>query len=141
MALQLFDFRDISEIIPHLEQNKLHTSDLSDKIRFYKWSEGITNGYAGVELLGEVALLRSVVIAKENQKKGAGKKMVSAVLDELKKLGIKEVYLLTLSAEGFFSKLGFKTISKDQVPKVMMETEEFRTICPSSAICMVKELK
>lgn len=141
MSLQHVSYRNIAEIIPHLEQNQLHTSDLSEKIQFYKWSMNGITGYAGVEIKNKAALLRSVVIEKEKQKSGAGTRLVLAVLDELKKMGIAEVYLLTLTAEGFFKKIGFSTISKSQVPESISETEEFSTICPYNAVCMVKNLK
>jgi amino-acid N-acetyltransferase len=55
-------------------------------------------------------------------------------------LGVKELYLLTTTAEKFFPKLGFDSIDRDNVPTPIQATEEFSSICPSTAVCMVKKL-
>jgi amino-acid N-acetyltransferase len=55
--------------------------------------------------------------------------------------GVREGYLLTETAEGFFAKLGFQRIDRQAVPMAIQETEQFRTECSETAICMGKLLK
>ncbi len=54
---------------------------------------------------------------------------------------IKTLYLLTLTAEGFFSKLGFNNLDRKNVPETLQGTEEFRSLCPDTAVCMVKNIE
>jgi len=142
MALLQIDPSEKPDILTLLESQDLPVSDVSDQILFYKWMESDhVFGYAGTEVFGKTALLRSVVILPEKQKSGTGRKMITDLLDHLKKSGISEVYLLTTTAEGFFSKLGFSIINRSNAPEDIQATSEFKSVCPSSAIFMVKELK
>lgn len=142
MALLQIDPGEKPDILTLLESQDLPVSDVSDQIIFYKWIESDqVFGYAGTEISGNIALLRSVVILPEKQKSGTGRKMITDLLDHLKKSGISEVYLLTTTAEGFFSKLGFSIINRSNAPVDIQATSEFKSVCPSSAIFMVKKLK
>jgi len=62
--------------------------------------------------LGEI---RSLAVSKDFQGKGIGKKIVSSLLEEAKKIGLKEVLVLTYQKE-FFEKLGFREIPKESIP-------------------------
>jgi len=62
--------------------------------------------------LGEI---RSLAVSKNFQGKGIGKKIVSSLLEEAKKIGLKEVLVLTYQKE-FFEKLGFREIPKESIP-------------------------
>lgn len=142
MGLLQIDPSEKPDILTLLESQNLPVSDVSDQILFYKWmDENIVSGYAGTEVFGKTALLRSVVILPEKQKAGTGREMITDLLDHLKKSGISEVYLLTATAEGFFSKLGFSIINRSNAPEDIQATSEFKSVCPSSAIFMIKELK
>jgi amino-acid N-acetyltransferase len=63
------------------------------------------------------------------------------VLEHVSLKGVREGYLLTETAEGFFAKLGFQRIERQAVPIVIRETEQFRTECSETAICMGKLIK
>ena len=63
--------------------------------------------------LGEI---RSLAVKKEYQNKNVGKKLVENLLNEAKKLGLKEVLVLTYKKE-FFEKLGFIEIEKEAIPE------------------------
>ena len=62
--------------------------------------------------LGEI---RSLAVNKDYQNKGIGKKIVNFLLEEAKKIGLKEVLVLTYQKE-FFEKIGFREISKESIP-------------------------
>ncbi len=56
-------------------------------------------------------------------------------------LKIEALYLLTITAEGFFAKRGYHRVERDSAPSSVRETAEFKNLCPASAVCMVKYLK
>jgi len=62
--------------------------------------------------LGEI---RSLAVSKNFQGKGIGKKIIKTLLEEAKKIGLKEVLVLTYQKE-FFEKLGFREIPKESIP-------------------------
>ena len=62
--------------------------------------------------LGEI---RSLAVSKDYQKKGIGKEIINTLLEEAKKINLKEVLVLTYQKE-FFEKLGFREIPKESIP-------------------------
>src|SRR6266576_8389 len=64
----------------------------------------------------------------------------SAALELARRRGVRTVYLLTETAGRFFPKFGFAAITRAQVDSVVLESPEFTTACPKSALVMVKQL-
>jgi enamine deaminase RidA (YjgF/YER057c/UK114 family)/N-acetylglutamate synthase-like GNAT family acetyltransferase len=95
---------------------------------------------AGYERHGESALLRSVAVAAEARGRGLGRTLVAALLEELETQGAREVYLLTLAAAGFFTRLGFAPIARAEVPAAVLAAREFSVHCCDSARVMRRAL-
>jgi amino-acid N-acetyltransferase len=56
------------------------------------------------------------------------------------KLGIKNIFLLTETAEDYFLKKGYEFLPREQAPESIRQSSEFRHACPASAILMQKEI-
>jgi amino-acid N-acetyltransferase len=97
-------------------------------------------GSAALELYGSAALLRSVAVATRLRGRGLGAALTAAALDLARRRGVRTVYLLTETAGRFFPKFGFAAITRAQVDSVVLESPEFTTACPKSALVMVKQL-
>jgi amino-acid N-acetyltransferase len=97
-------------------------------------------GVAGMERYGDSGLLRSVAVAAEWRGSGLGRALVDRVLDEGHRAGVRDVYLLTTTAEQYFPRLGFACIARDQVPGKVQSSVEFTSACPASAVAMRKTL-
>lgn len=95
---------------------------------------------AGLEVRGDNALLRSVAVRADWQRHRLGHQLVQRVLDEAESRGIRSLYLLTTTAEGFFPRFGFDVIPRDRVPVEIANTLEFRSACPASATAMSRTL-
>jgi amino-acid N-acetyltransferase len=63
----------------------------------------------------DLAEIKCVAVAKLKQKKGVGKELVLACLQEAKALGAKKIFVLTYKPV-FFSKFGFKRVKTSQLP-------------------------
>lgn len=107
---------------PYVEEGIiLYRSDdeVANTIRSYTIAreDGRIVGFAALyiysPLLGEI---RSLVVGKGHQRKGIGKKIVSALLEEGHKYGLKRVLSLTFEKE-FFLGLGFQEVSKEEIPE------------------------
>jgi N-acetylglutamate synthase-like GNAT family acetyltransferase len=53
---------------------------------------------------------------------------------------ITQLILLTETAGEFFARQGYRVIERSSAPEEIQESEEFRSLCPSSATCMAKSL-
>jgi amino-acid N-acetyltransferase len=93
-------------------------------------------GAVGLERYGSGALLRSAVVRPGDQGTGIGAALVRAVLDYARDGGLREIYLLTTTAERWFPRFGFTRIERDQVPDAVRGSVEFREACPASAAVM-----
>jgi amino-acid N-acetyltransferase len=95
-------------------------------------------GVVGLKLFGEVALLRSLVVTSERMGCGIGKNLVTAAEALAAELKVRSIFLLTTTAADFFEYRGFRRISREQAPLRIRATQEFSSLCPSTAVLMVK---
>jgi amino-acid N-acetyltransferase len=93
-------------------------------------------GAIGLERYGSDALLRSAVVRQGHQGTGVGAALVRALLDRARRGGLREIYLLTTTAERWFPRFGFVQIEREQVPDAVRASLEFREACPASAAVM-----
>jgi amino-acid N-acetyltransferase len=94
----------------------------------------------GLEIKDRGALLRSLAVdaAHRNRKIATG--LVNKIEDYAQSLQVDSLYLLTLTAEAFFKKCGYRTTARDSAPAGIQGTAEFKNLCPATAACMVKHL-
>ena len=98
-------------------------------------------GAVGFERHGRAALLRSLVVAPAHRGAGLGGELVDRLAAEARRREVKQFYLLTTTAEAFFARRGFQKIARQAVPAAIASTKEFNSLCPSSAICMVRAVE
>lgn len=94
-----------------------------------------------LEPYGRYALLRSVAVSDELRGHGLGARITEAILKRAAELGLDAVYLLTTTAPGFFARLGFEELPRSAVPEAIAGSLEFSSICPASAVAMVRSLR
>ena len=97
-------------------------------------------GCAGLEIHGDYALLRSVVVEQGQRGKGIGKALTHALIAKARQETLHGLYLLTTTAEPFFSRLGFQVISRSTVPGEVKRSVEFQSACPETATVMSLDL-
>ena len=102
--------------------------------------EGRIVGTAGLEAYGESGLLRSLAVAEESRGRGLGSELVENMTEEARKTGVRELYLLTMTAAPFFTRRGFEKIDRSKAPAPLQGTTEFASLCPVSSVCMRRGL-
>jgi amino-acid N-acetyltransferase len=102
--------------------------------------DGRLVGTAGLEHYEDVGLLRSVAVEEAHRGTGLGKRLVEAMEEQAREAGVRDLYVLTTTAERFFAGLGYKTAAREQAPEAIKATEQFSKLCPSSSTFMVKSL-
>jgi amino-acid N-acetyltransferase len=98
-------------------------------------------GLVGVEALGQFGLLRSLAVDPKYRCRGFASQLIEKAEEYAASLKIEALYLLTMTAEGFFAKRGYQRVERNFVPSPLHGTTEFKNLCPASAVCMVKYLK
>jgi amino-acid N-acetyltransferase len=133
----------VSAAVALLAASQLPTQDLTDRHLdhfFFAGSRDAPNGLVGLELFGDVALLRSLVVAESLRGNGAGAALVRHAEDYARARGVKRVYLLTITAEGFFARRGYVRDSRETAPVEIRNTREFSSLCPAGSAFMSKQL-
>ena len=102
--------------------------------------EDVTVGLIGLDVLGTLGLLRSLVVAKDARSSGLGGKLVGALESAAEAAGITELWLLTIDAERFFQRHNFEIVDRSAAPDEIRQTDEFSTLCPGTAYLMRKSL-
>lgn len=91
---------------------------------------------AAWEPVGDAALLRSVAVAADLRGTGAGLLVSAAALRQAARAGIREIYLVTTDAEGFFARCGFRTIPREELPAAVAAHKQITRECPATAPVM-----
>jgi len=88
-------------------------------------SDGRVEGAAGIEIYGEAAVLRSVVVAPELRGTGEGDRLVRTGLDYARDHGAKRVYLFTMHAAPFFARYGFEPVTTDDFEPAVRDSWQY----------------
>jgi amino-acid N-acetyltransferase len=133
---------DYDQVVRLLLAADLPTAGLQRSLTDFLVAEedGRIIGAVGLEIYGDVALLRSAVVDSTRRGSGVGNGLVSRLLGHAGRRGVREVYLLTTTAEGYFPRFGFTPVARDAVAPALHVSEEFRGACPDSAVAMHKSL-
>ena len=119
----------------------LPTQDLGHSTgHFFRFSDGKdeTVGYGGIELGGDTALLRSIVVLPSHQGRGSGSAITRSILRYAQARGAKAAYLLTADCEPFFRKIGFQKVERGEAPTSILESTQASGLCPSTASMMTR---
>jgi amino-acid N-acetyltransferase len=108
---------------------------------FFVGSDGFPIGLIGLEIYGPAALLRSLVVGEGERGRGLGSRLVERAEGYAASQGASTIYLLTITAERFFARLGYRRIERMQAPPAIHGTREFANLCPASSAFMTKILR
>lgn len=116
------------------EISKLITSEGMPALEVDRWIDSFwvlddgtkLVGCAGVEIYGEAAILRSVMVAPELRGTGEGVRMIKRALDYMRENGAKRCYLFTMTAEAWFPRFGFSVCSLDDFEPAARESWQYK---------------
>lgn len=142
LDLRQADERDLPCVERLLERNGLPTEDVRSKSGcFYVGYDGEDRvGIGGLEIDAPVGLLRSVVVDRSVRGRGYGTRLCETLEVEARSAGVETLYLLTTTASGFFSDLGYVEVERTDAPAPVQRTSQFDDLCPTTATCMKKPL-
>lgn len=130
-----------TEIVTLLKSCGLSVEDLHENSRTQFFGLSSSSGLAGVigvEHYGTYGLIRSLAVHVTFRSEGIGRMLVKHAEQWAKKQGMTELFLLTTTASGFFSRLGYTDSSRSDAPEAIQRTPQFSSLCPSSSQFMHK---
>ncbi len=141
-TLRAAEPRDMDAIYALLEDSGLPTADLPHaRPEFIVACEGARIvGVGALERFGEAGLLRSIAVVPDRRGAGIGPMIVAHLEARARDSGLAELVLLTQTAKEFFECQGYRLIERSRAPASVQDSEEFRSLCPSSAFCLSKRM-
>jgi amino-acid N-acetyltransferase len=122
----------------------LPNEDLTDRHLehfFYVGEASAPGALVGIEILGQHALLRSLVVRADLRGRGIGSLLVNHVEQHARECAVQRVFLLTSTARDFFARHGYEPMERQAAPPAIQATREFADICPASSAFMAKLLE
>ena len=98
-------------------------------------------GAAALQRFGDAGLLRSVAVDPDWRGHGIAAALVESIEAGARSLGLRELWLLTTSARGWFERLGYRAASRTEAPAAIQASRQFVSLCPASSACLVKLLR
>jgi amino-acid N-acetyltransferase len=97
-------------------------------------------GFAGIEVHGTDAVLRSLITLPPVRQQGIGGAMIDKMEVEARARGASAIYLLTNDGVSFFAKRGYAPCRRNGLPAAIAATALFARLCPASATAMMKQV-
>lgn len=122
----------------------LPTDDLQDpanRLRLFGYRrDGHLLGLVGLEMHGRDVLLRSLAVTDAARGQGLGQLLVTHAEQHAAAQDAQTLYLLTTTAEAFFSQRGYRLAERATAPRAIAATRQFAGLCPAAAAFMCKPL-
>ncbi len=93
-------------------------------------------GCAGLESHGEDGQLRSMAVRWTSRNAGLGSRLHERLLFEAVMAGVRTLYVVTTTAEDFFTRHGYRRIAARQAPPRLLASEEFAAFVPGGGVVM-----
>lgn len=141
MEISFASAENENQIKEILAASNLHHQDISPaRLQHFLIVKDGTElaGVVGLELKGNLGLLRSLAVDEPYRRKKLATQLVSKIEKYARSQQIDTLYLLTLTAENFFAKRGYQKTDRKSAPPALQETTEFKSLCPATAVCMKK---
>ncbi len=142
MEIILLGIKDLKEVKDLLMESGLPVDDIwQAPIHFF----GIRNSNkliatAALEVYHPYAIIRSVAVTPTQQGNGIGNILIRFLEKKASELEIEELFLLTTTADQFFRNKGYSDTPRIACPKKILQSKEYKNLCPDSAISLSKKL-
>jgi amino-acid N-acetyltransferase len=93
-----------------------------------------------VQRFDDHGLLRSLAVEATARNRGLGRALATAAEARARRQGLKSLTLLTETAAGLFSVLGYRSIAREEAPDAVRQSRQFTQLCPSTSTCMTRSL-
>lgn len=134
---------DYESVVLLLQSVGLPTEDLNSALPDFllAFADEKLVGSAGVEINGTTGLMRSVAVSEDFRNYKIANRLIYDLTKQARLKGVKELYLITTTADGYFEKQGYTRVERGNVPAEITQSQQFSSICPSTAVVMKKGIE
>ena len=135
---------DDSALKAALAEAGLPTDDLAEPERLffaYETLSGRPVGFAGLEIYGADAFLRSLVVLPEARGRGHGGAVLARQCRRAFDLGTRRAFALTTTVADWLEKKGFTRLDRADTPAAILATRQARALCPASAVLLTRKIR
>ena len=129
---------DLAQLQDLLQANQLPGDDCAEQLPalFGVFDQERMMAAGGLEVVGEYGLLRSIVVDSAYRGQGLATAITEFLLAEAERRGLHGLYLLTETAESYFTRFGFARVARSEAPAGIIATRQFADLCPDNASFM-----
>lgn len=143
MHTRLFQMTDLSAVQSFLREQHLPVAGMVTNRSGFLLVEDQDKliGVTGLEVHGNVGLLRSVAVHPDYRSQGIATGLVQQAIQYAQGFSLTDLYLLTNTASTYFPRFGFKAMPRAEAPAALKASAEFQGACPETATLMHLLLK
>jgi amino-acid N-acetyltransferase len=132
---------DLDDVLMLLAASGLGTDGVPEHITDFLVARegGRLVATAALEDYGDAGLLRSVAVVANRRGWGLGRYLTHTLIERARQRGHAAVYLLTDTAEAYFTRLGFRSIDRSAVRPAVVASAQFQGETCSQSVVMVLE--
>lgn len=128
-----------SEMANLLNESGLKTDDVTAQTVFFAAHRNTELlGVIAFELYADIGFLRSLAVKASHRSEGVAYALVKHLEQCVYQKNVNQLYLLTDTAAQFFERLGYVRLQRELAPLAVQNTAQFRSLCPASAVLMLK---
>ncbi len=141
MELRDLIAQDMTRAKALLASCDLPTNDLDDaSIALVGAFDGTAMvGVIGLQSCSDVGLLRSLAVDPAHRDHGVARMLCERVFEVARAREMRELWLLTTTAEAYFTRLGFTLVAREAAPPQIRVTAQFASLCPATARVMRRQ--
>lgn len=131
IVVRLAKKNDMINMLQLLEKANLNTEGLAENLDNFlvvedvRQSEPYVVGMVGLEIYGDLGILRSLVLRSESWNSKVGVELLSLIIGYGWKKGLREIYLMTQISQDFFEYWGFVEVTWDDLPEHLRQSSQF----------------
>jgi amino-acid N-acetyltransferase len=133
----------LTDVVALLEQCELPAQDVDGSLLRYfvgARDHGRLVGVVGLQPLPGAALLRSLAVVPDHRGLGIGERLCDEAESLARAGDMHDIYALTTTAVDYFAQRGYVRVARHDLPEAIRGTQQFRTLCPDSAVALHKRL-
>ncbi|HKJ33589.1 MAG TPA: GNAT family N-acetyltransferase [Balneolales bacterium] len=131
---------EMDQVKNFLSDHNLSTDGIEKAITLTARQHDEIVGVISLQINNQIGLLKSFFVINKMRSKGIGNKLYKRIINHANIQGIRQLYLITETADDYFYRMGFRHLAKNETPEIVKYSYDFMAKCCECARVMNKAL-